>query len=128
MSLVMGKGLRPIVQGITGRAGRYHTQLSQDYVPCFVGGVSPGKGGSRCCGLPVFDTVFKESRWVIPELASLFSTAQSDTRQKITFLFGRLNYLPRTSFSQLNESIQDFANWARDFTIPSFFRENSSKS
>ena len=47
MSLLLGKGLRAIVQGITGRAGRYHTQISQDYAPCFVGGVSPGKGGRK---------------------------------------------------------------------------------
>ncbi len=39
----------------------FHTQLSHEYAPRFVGGVTPGKGGTQCVGLPVYDTV-KEAR------------------------------------------------------------------
>ncbi|MCH8982335.1 succinate--CoA ligase subunit alpha, partial [candidate division KSB1 bacterium] len=46
-----------IVQGITGRAGGFHTQQCVAYGRQIVGGVTPGKGGSDFEGIPVFDTV-----------------------------------------------------------------------
>ncbi|MBP6218124.1 MAG: succinate--CoA ligase subunit alpha [Oligoflexales bacterium] len=57
MSILINKNTRVITQGITGKAGLFHTQLSHEYAPCFVGGVTPGKGGTQAAGLPVFDTV-----------------------------------------------------------------------
>jgi succinyl-CoA synthetase alpha subunit len=62
MSVLVNKNTRVITQGITGKSGEFHTKLSQEYAPRFVGGVTPGKGGSKSvCDLPVFDTV-KEAR------------------------------------------------------------------
>lgn len=46
-----------IVQGITGREGRFHTLQMIDYGTNIVGGVTPGKGGEWVAGKPVFDTV-----------------------------------------------------------------------
>jgi succinyl-CoA synthetase alpha subunit len=58
MGILIHKGTRVITQGITGKSGEFHTKLSHEYAPCFVGGVTPGKGGtSSVAGLPVFDTV-----------------------------------------------------------------------
>ncbi len=54
--LVDGK-TRVIVQGITGRSGTFYTDLALRYGSTYVGGVRPGKGGTRKVGLPVFDTV-----------------------------------------------------------------------
>jgi succinyl-CoA synthetase alpha subunit len=48
-----------ITQGITGKAGRYHTEQGMLYAPTYVGGVTPGKGGDEIFGLPVFDTVLE---------------------------------------------------------------------
>ena len=45
MSILVSKETRVITQGITGKSGEFHTRLSQEYAPCFVGGVTPGKGG-----------------------------------------------------------------------------------
>lgn len=61
MGILVDKNTRVITQGITGKSGMFHTQLSHEYAPRFVGGVTPGKGGTQCVGLPVYDTV-KEAR------------------------------------------------------------------
>lgn len=57
MSILIDRSTRLIVQGITGSQGRFHTQLMKDYGTCITGGVTPGKGGTEVCGLPVYDTV-----------------------------------------------------------------------
>ena len=58
MSILINEKTRVITQGITGKSGMFHTQLSHDYAPRFVGGVTPGKGGSQTAlDLPVFNTV-----------------------------------------------------------------------
>ncbi len=57
MSILIGKNTKVITQGITGKSGEFHTKLSHEYAPRFVGGVTPGKGGKDHIGLPVFDTV-----------------------------------------------------------------------
>ena len=62
MAIFIDKNTRVICQGITGKSGEFHTRLSQEYAPCFVGGVTPGKGGQKgVCDLPIFDTV-KEAK------------------------------------------------------------------
>lgn len=48
---------RIAVQGLTGRNGQFHARQMLDYGTPLVGGVTPGKGGSECLGLPVWDTV-----------------------------------------------------------------------
>ncbi len=57
MAILVNKHTKVITQGITGKSGEFHTKLSHEYAPRFVGGVTPGKGGSTHLGLPVFDTV-----------------------------------------------------------------------
>jgi succinyl-CoA synthetase alpha subunit len=59
MSILVNKNTRVICQGITGKAGAFHTKGCKDYAPTMVGGVTPGKGGETVEGLPVFDTVFE---------------------------------------------------------------------
>ena len=62
MSILVDKNTRVITQGITGKSGDFHTRLSHVHAPRFVGGVTPGKGGSKAvCDLPIFDTV-REAR------------------------------------------------------------------
>jgi succinyl-CoA synthetase alpha subunit len=46
-----------ICQGITGAQGSFHSEQAITYGTKMVGGVTPGKGGSKHLGLPVFDTV-----------------------------------------------------------------------
>jgi succinyl-CoA synthetase alpha subunit len=57
MSILVNENTRVICQGITGKAGAFHTKGCKDYGTKMVGGVTPGKGGETVEGLPVFDTV-----------------------------------------------------------------------
>ncbi|UCG37194.1 MAG: CoA-binding protein, partial [Candidatus Bathyarchaeota archaeon] len=57
MGILVGKDTRAVVQGITGTQGSFHTQLMLSYGTRIVAGTSPGKGGSRIHGVPVYDTV-----------------------------------------------------------------------
>ena len=59
MSILVNKHTRVICQGITGKAGAFHTKGCKEYAPTMVGGVTPGKGGETVLGVPVFDTVFE---------------------------------------------------------------------
>ncbi len=57
MSILVNTDTRVICQGITGKAGAFHTAKGLEYGSKFVGGTSPGKGGTKSeHGLPVFNT------------------------------------------------------------------------
>ncbi len=57
MSILVDNSARVICQGITGKAGQFHTKSCIEYGTQVVGGVTPGKGGETILGVPVFDTV-----------------------------------------------------------------------
>ena len=57
MSILVNKKTKVICQGITGNNGTFHTEQAIAYGTRMVAGVTPGKGGSRHLGLPVYDTV-----------------------------------------------------------------------
>ena len=57
MSILVDSNTRLIVQGITGREGSFHTRQMLDYGTKIIAGVTPGKGGQKVEGVPVYDTV-----------------------------------------------------------------------
>ncbi len=57
MSILVTKKTKVICQGITGNNGTFHTEQAMAYGTQMVAGVTPGKGGMKHLGLPVFDTV-----------------------------------------------------------------------
>ena len=66
MSILVSKSTRVITQGITGNSGLFHSQQCRLYaaecqpgVDVFVGGVTPGKGGTTVDGFPVFNSVIE---------------------------------------------------------------------
>ncbi len=57
MSVLVGKDTRLVVQGFTGSEGTFHSEQMIEYGTNVIGGVTPGKGGQKHLGLPVFNTV-----------------------------------------------------------------------
>jgi succinyl-CoA synthetase alpha subunit len=62
MSILVDKKTRVIVQGLTGREGSFHSQQMLDYGTKIVAGVTPGKGGTKHLGVPIFDTIAEAER------------------------------------------------------------------
>src|ERR1700723_618655 len=57
MSILVDKSTRLLVQGLTGREGTFHAKNAAAYGTTVVGGVTPGKGGTKHEGWPIFNTV-----------------------------------------------------------------------
>ncbi|MCL6623351.1 MAG: succinate--CoA ligase subunit alpha [Fimbriimonadales bacterium] len=57
MAILVDQTTRVLVQGITGREGSFHAREMRAYGTNVVAGVTPGKGGQKLDGIPVFDTV-----------------------------------------------------------------------
>jgi succinyl-CoA synthetase alpha subunit len=57
MAIIVDESTRLVVQGLTGREGRFHGLRNRGYGTQVVAGVTPGKGGQDVEGVPVFDTV-----------------------------------------------------------------------
>ena len=57
MAILVDKNTTVITQGFTGAQGTFHSEQAIAYGTKVLGGVTPGKGGTRHLDLPVFDTV-----------------------------------------------------------------------
>ncbi len=57
MSILLNKKTKVVVQGITGSEGSFHTGQMVEYGTNVVAGVTPGKGGTKFQGIPIFNTV-----------------------------------------------------------------------
>src|SRR2546421_1927322 len=65
MSILIGRHTRVMTQGITGKAGAFHTKMCREYANganCFVAGVNPKKAGERYEGIPIFGSVAEAKR------------------------------------------------------------------
>ncbi|HAB99450.1 MAG TPA: succinate--CoA ligase subunit alpha [Parachlamydiales bacterium] len=75
MTILVSKKTKVIVQGISGKAGRFHAEQCKEYGTHLVGGVTPGKGGQTILDVPVFDTVWEAKKQVHPDATLIFVPA-----------------------------------------------------
>jgi len=76
MSILIDENTRVIVQGITGRDGSFHAEAMREYGTKVVGGVTPGKGGSKVDGLPVFGSMDEAVRATGADASIIFVPAK----------------------------------------------------
>jgi succinyl-CoA synthetase alpha subunit len=72
MSILVNERTRLLVQGFTGKEGTFHAQQAVKYGTKVIGGVTPGKGGTKHEGLPVFNTVVDAVRDAQPNASVVF--------------------------------------------------------
>tara|TARA_Y100001933_G_scaffold59212_1_gene59231 strand:+ start:202 stop:1083 length:882 start_codon:yes stop_codon:yes gene_type:complete len=72
MSVLVNKNSKIIIQGFTGGEGTFHSEQMIDYGTNILGGVTPGKGGQKHLGLPVFNTVNEAVRALEADTSIIF--------------------------------------------------------
>ena len=83
MSILVNKDTKVVVQGITGRSGRFHTQQCAEYGTKIVAGVTPGRGGSDVDGISVYDTVSEAVVETEADVSVIFVPARFDAADSI---------------------------------------------
>lgn len=72
MSILVDENTKVVVQGITGNEGLFHTKQMVEYGTKVVAGVTPGKGGQRIEGIPVFNSVIEAVRETGADCSAIF--------------------------------------------------------
>ena len=72
MSILVDENTRVVVQGITGNEGMFHTRQMVEYGTKVVAGVTPGKGGQKVDGIPVFHTVSEAVKDTAANASAIF--------------------------------------------------------
>ncbi len=75
MAILVNKKTRVLIQGLSGKAGKFHAEQCLDYGTLCVGGVTPGKGGQKVLGLPLFNTVFEAHKELSCDVSLIFVPA-----------------------------------------------------
>ena len=76
MSILVDSSSRILVQGITGKEGSFHTKQCIEYGTNVVAGVTPGKGGLKAEGVPVFDDVAQAVKETGADVSLIFVPAR----------------------------------------------------
>lgn len=72
MAILADKNTRVVVQGMTGKTGRFHTEISLKYGCNIVAGVTPGRGGESVFGVPVFNSVAEAIKKLSADASVIF--------------------------------------------------------
>jgi len=76
MSILIDRNTRVIVQGATGRDGSFHSRKMKEDGTNIVGGVTPGKGGSKLDSIPIFNSVLEAKKATGANVSVIFVPAK----------------------------------------------------
>ncbi len=117
MPILIDKNTKVLVQGITGREGQFHTKVMLDYGTQIVAGVTPGKGGQKIHGIPVYDFVSEAVKETKATATILFIPARFVADAVYEAIESNLNpIVVITEGIPIRDSI-GFVNYARDTKI-----------
>ena len=91
MSILINKNTKVICQGFTGSQGTFHSEQAIAYGTNMVGGVTPGKGGTKHLGLPVFNSVKEAIDITKAEVSVIYVPAKFATQAIHEALDANLN-------------------------------------
>ena len=91
MSILINKNTKVICQGFTGSQGTFHSEQAMAYGTKMVGGVTPGKGGTKHLGLPVFNSVKEALDITKAEVSVIYVPAKFATQAMHEALDANLN-------------------------------------
>ncbi len=101
MAVIIDQNKRVMVQGITGREGRARTRLMKEFGTNIVGGCTPGKGGQKIHGVPIFDTVSEAKKYspinasmIMVPPAGVLSAAIESIENKIPLVVVITEFVP----------------------------------
>ncbi len=80
MAILINKNTKVICQGFTGSQGTFHSEQAIAYGTKMVGGVTPGKGGTKHLGLPVFNSVKEAINITKAEVSVIYVPAKFATQ------------------------------------------------
>ena len=97
MTILVDRGTRVLVQGITGSVGSFQAGIMREYGTNVVAGVTPGKGGSQVHGIPVYDFVQDAVTKVQPDAAISFVPARFARDAAIEAIDAGISFLVLTA-------------------------------
>jgi succinyl-CoA synthetase alpha subunit len=89
--MYINENSRVVVQGITGKQGKFHTQLMLNYGTNIVAGVTPGKGGQEVYGVPVFNKIKEVIKETGADTSIIFVPARFAYGAALESLFSGIN-------------------------------------
>ncbi len=109
----VSEDIKVLVQGITGKQGKFHTEQMLKYGTKIVAGVTPGKGGQEVYGVPVFDTVKEAVEETGANTSIIFVPAKFAYDAVVEAIYGGLNpIVVITEGIPANDTVK-FVNLAR---------------
>lgn len=114
MAILVDKGTRVLIQGITGKVGSLQAKLMKEYGTQVLAGVTPGKGGTSIEGIPVYDFVEEALKEHHIDAAMCFVPARFARDAAMEIIEGGIPFLVLTTEGIPDRDILDILGRARD--------------
>jgi len=114
VSILVDAETRVIIQGITGRQGRFHAEKLLEYKVNLVGGITPGKSGQAVHGVPVFDTISEarqtvdfDATMILVPIAGVLDAALEAIENRVSLIIVIPEFVPVHDAMIMREAARD---------------------